>query len=94
MKKQFNPKPKQLLWMGFKKRRVKRTFEGKTTSKTVYYIPVVNGEIYCNPSEEVYKWYLQVTISDLSNYIHLNIENEAMLRSFMICLQVKFTYIF
>lgn len=62
-----------------------------STKMKRWVMPTVNGFIYHNPKQQVYKWYLRTTIGDYSNDIHLSIPHVPYLFALLQMFQIKFT---
>jgi len=72
--KQLNLTKKQLRLVGFTRKVVKASQpDGTKKPRTIYRISIINGSIYCNVDEPVYKWYIAMSVGDASNHICMDI---------------------
>ena len=70
-----------LLKIGFTKRVYPEFREADVfrPEQTLYEIECLNGCFYCDPTQEVYRWYQRITIGDVSNHINLDITHISQL---------------
>ena len=85
---QLNLTPEELKKIGFNPLKIDGDEMNKP--KTIYKIDFINGYIYCNPDEKVYKWYHKTILGDAANYIHLDITNRPILYTLLSCLNINY----
>jgi hypothetical protein len=79
--KQLELTPLQLTTIGFK------------ANKTTFEIKTINGCIYYNPNEKLYKWYHETVLGERANHIHMDIKNTDSLYCLLEVFQVKYNKI-
>lgn len=89
--KQLQLTHKQFKTIGFARENLKKKFLNNDKNEIMYSVPVMNGCIYCNYNEPVYKWYLKVVIGEFANYLLLDITNLAQLQLVLTTFGVKYT---
>ncbi|MCL5990560.1 MAG: hypothetical protein M1419_00455 [Bacteroidetes bacterium] len=87
MKKQLELSESELIRMGFTKNVYPA--DEYNSEKTTYEIPILNGKIYYNLNESIYRWYIEIKAGDYFNSIHLNIETTTALNTLLQCFRIN-----
>jgi len=82
---------KQLKEIGFKPLKIKGDDLNK--DRVIYKINCLNGYIYCNQGETLYRWYHKTILGELSNNVHLDIVNLQSLYIFLSYFKIDYKLI-